>query len=182
MRSFAAFSIGALLVSAAPPAVAQVAQTYQYDGHGRLVAVATSGVGGTNAAAYAYDRANNRTSRIQTGATAWAAIPRLPANQLLQPDEALVSPDGRYSFALRPSGQLELWSGDAPAMSAPLSLVAAFHLTADGRARFLPPLPEAVDPAGAWVSLRDDGDLALFDQAGDEVWRSGHTTGQEAAQ
>lgn len=182
MRIFAVSSVVVLLAGAALPAHAQVTQSYQYDGNGRLTGVTTSGAAGTNSAAYAYDRANNRTFRGQGGSTVWAAITRLPTDQLLQPDEALVSPDGRYSFALRPSGQLELWSGEALATSDSQALVAAFDLTADGRARFMPSLPEAPPSEGVWLALRDDGDLALFDQAGDEVWRSGEATTQEAGQ
>lgn len=162
--------------------LAQVTQSYSYDANGRLTGVVTSGGAGTHTSAYAYDAANNRISRSQTGATAWAAIPQLPVNQFLQPDEALVSPDGRYSFALRPSGQLELWLGDALATSDSRALVAAFRLTDDGQARFLPPLPAATPAAGVWVSLRDDGALALLDEAGDEVWRSGDAKSQEAGQ
>ena len=102
--------------------------------------------------------------------------------QLLQPDEALVSPDGRYSFALRSSGRLELWSGEEPAVSDSEALAAAFRLFDDGRARFLPSIPAELPQAGAWVSLRDDGALTLLDEAGSELWRSSAATGQEGAQ
>lgn len=180
MRSFAAPFIVVLLAGTSAPAAAQVTQTYQYDGHGRLTGVTTSGAGGTNSAVYAYDRANNRISRSQTGATAWAALLQLPANQFLQPNEALVSPDGRYSFALRPSGELELWLDDVPDMSGSRALAAAFGVTEDGQAQFAPSLPSAT--ANAWVALRNDGDLALLDEAGGELWRSSTVTGREAAQ
>lgn len=177
-----AATLGAVVLVAPGASLAQVTQSYSYDANGRLTGVVTTDGVGTNTASYAYDGANNRTSRSQTGTTAWAAISRLPANQFLQPDEALVSPDGRYSFALRPSGQLELWSGEAPATSDSRALVAAFRLTDDGQARFLPSLSAATPSAAMWVSLRDDGDLALLDEAGGEVWRSGDATGQEAGQ
>ncbi|MEJ6789569.1 hypothetical protein BrevBR_08435 [Brevundimonas sp. BR2-1] len=173
---------GAAVLIMPGASLAQVTQSYSYDANGRLTGVVTTGAAGTNTAAYAYDAANNRTSRSQTGTTAWAAISRLPANQFLQPDEALVSPDGRYSFALRASGQLELWSGEALAISDSRALVAAFSLTDDGQAKFLPSLPAAIPPARAWVSLRDDGRLALLDETGDEVWRSINATVQEAGQ
>jgi YD repeat-containing protein len=174
-----AVSFGAFALVAPGVSLAQVTQTYSYDANGRLTGVVTTGTAGTHTSAYAYDAANNRTSRSQTGVTTWAAISQLPVNQLLQPDEALVSPDGRYSFALRSSGQLELWSGEALAAPESRSLMAAFSLTDDGQARFAPSLSV---PAGASVTLRDDGYLALLDEAGDEVWRSGDAAGQEAGQ
>ena len=177
------FCAAALVALGAPGAsLAQVTQTYSYDANGRLTGVVTTGGAGTHTSAYAYDAANNRTSRSQTGVTAWAAISQLPTPQLLQPDEALVSPDGRYSFALRSSGRLELWSGEEPAVSDSEALAAAFRLFDDGRARFLPSIPAELPQAGAWVSLRDDGALTLLDEAGSELWRSSAATGQEGAQ
>lgn len=177
-----AVSLGAVALVVPGASLAQVTQSYSYDANGRLIGVVTSGSGNTHTSAYAYDDANNRTSRSQTGTSAWASLPQLPVDGLLQPDEALVSPDGRYSFAMRPSGRLELWADDALATSDFQSLVAAFRLTDEGQARFLPSVPTALPQAGAWVALRDDGDLALLDATGSELWRSGDATGQEAAQ
>jgi YD repeat-containing protein len=177
-----AASLGAVVLVAPGASLAQVTQSYSYDANGRLTGVVTTGGAGTHTSAYAYDAANNRTARSQTGATAWAAIPQLPVNQFLQPDEALISPDGRYSFALRSSGQMELWFGDALANSDSRALVAAFPLTDDGQAKFLSTLPTAAAPADAWVSLRDDGQLAMLDEDGNEVWRSGAAAAQEAGQ
>lgn len=177
-----AVALGAVALVAPGASLAQVTQTYSYDANGRLTGVVTTGGAGTHTSAYAYDGANNRISRSQTGTTAWAAVSQLPTNQLLQPDEALVSPDGRYSFALRSSGRLELWSGEEPAISDSEALAAAFRLFDDGQARFLPSDPAELPRTGAWVALRDDGALAVFDEAGQELWRSGAATGQEAAQ
>lgn len=177
-----AVSLGAAALVAPGPSLAQVTQSYSYDANGRLTGVVTTNGVSTHTSAYAYDAANNRTSRSQTGATAWATISRLPTNQFLRPDEALVSPDGRYSFALRNSGQLELWIGDELATADARALVAAFRLTDDGQARFLPALPGVIRSTDAWVSLRDDGQLTLLDEAGTEVWRSGDTTDQEVGQ
>lgn len=176
-----AVSLGAVALLVPGAVLAQVTQSYSYDANGRLTGVVTTGGAGTHTSAYTYDAANNRTSRSQTGTTAWVAISRLPTHQLLQPDEALVSPDGHYSFALRPSGRLELWSGEVPVSSGSRSLAAAFRLFDDGQARFLQSTSADSFQPGAWVSLRDDGDLALLDEAGEELWRSGAATGQEAA-
>ena len=172
---------GAMVLVVPSTSLAQVTQSYSYDANGRLTGVVTTNGGSTHTSAYAYDAANNRTSRSQSGASTWAAVSQLPVNRFLQPDEALVSPDGRYSFALRSSGQMELWLGDTLATSDARALVAAFRLTDDGTAEFLPSLPDAA-PTSAWVSLRDNGQLALLDEAGDEVWRSGDATSQEAGQ
>lgn len=177
-----AVSLGAVALVMPGVSLAQVTQSYSYDANGRLTGVVTSGAAGTNTAVYAYDAANNRTSRSQTGTTAWAAISQLPVHQFLQPDEALVSPDGRYSFALRPSGQLELWLDEALAHSDSRALVAAFRLTDDGQAEFLSSVPIQAAPARAWVSLRDDGHLALLDDVGEEIWRSDHASVPEAGQ
>lgn len=180
MKTLALVGLVAGLLPAA--SAAQVAQSYSYDANGRLTGVVTSGGAGTHTSAYTYDDASNRTSRSQTGTTAWAAISQLPVNQFLQPDEALVSPDGRYSFALRPSGRLELWFGDALAPSDSRSLAAAFRLTDDGQAQILPSLLISAPGAlsGVSVALRNEGHLALLDETGDEVWRSGDETGLEA--
>jgi hypothetical protein len=186
MKTLPVFLAAAELV-APGAALDQVTQTYSYDAHGRLTGVVTSGGAGTHTSAYAYDGANNRTSRSQTGTTAWAALPQLPVNQFLQPDEALVSPDGHYSFAMRSSGQLELWAGEALASSDFRPLVAAFSLTEDGQAQFALSLSITtpttnVPTANVWVALRNDGQLALLDEAGGEVWRSGDATAQEVSQ
>jgi glucose/arabinose dehydrogenase len=177
-------AISAALALAALPAVAlsQVTQAYQYDGNGRLTGVTTTGSAGTNTATYAYDDAHNRTGRTQTGTVAWAAVPELPVNQFLRPDEALVSPDGHYSFALRPSGEMELWLDGGKAASGARPLAASFRLTGGGEAKFLPASLVLAPTTGAWISLRDDGALSVVDEAGNEVWRSAAAIGPEVGQ
>lgn len=76
MRSLLGASVVLALVSLPAVAAAQVTQTYQYDGNGRLTGVSTSGSAGSHSSVYAYDDANNRTFRSQTGTTAYAAIPQ----------------------------------------------------------------------------------------------------------
>lgn len=166
--------IGVVVVATAGVCEAQVTQSYSYDANGRLIGVITSNGTSAHTSAYTYDDANNRVERSQTGAITWVAVSRLSADQWLQPDEALVSPDGRYSLALRPSGRLELWSSGVPTpmIAGSQSIAEAFRLTVDGQARFLPSPEIGFTPAGAWVSLRDDGGLVLLSEAGDEVWRS----------
>jgi YD repeat-containing protein len=113
MKLLVVFGAAASLASAGM-AQAQVTQSYSYDGNGRLIGVSTSGSGGTNTAAYAYDAAHNRTSRVRAGTTTYAALDSLPDGGLLSLDEALVSPDGRFTFAMRSTGRLELWKEDDP--------------------------------------------------------------------
>lgn len=158
----------------ASPVIAQVTQTYQYDANGRLTGVTTTGSGGTNTATYDYDDADNRNSRSQTGTTAWAAILQLPADQALRPDQALVSADGRFSFALRPSGDLELWLGESPLWT---NLTAGtgpvFRLGDDGSASLDLAAPLPAETAGAFLALQDNGNLVLSDSTGSTVlWQS----------
>ena len=74
MKSIARASVALALAALPASTLAQVTQAYQYDGHGRLTGVTTTGGAGTHTSAYAYDDANNRTYRSQTGTTAYAAI------------------------------------------------------------------------------------------------------------
>jgi YD repeat-containing protein len=175
-----AVSLGVIALATPAVSLAQVTQSYSYDANGRLTGVVTTNGSSTHTSAYAYDAANNRTSRSQSGSSTWAAISQLPVNQFLQPDEALVSPDGLYSYAMRPTGRMELWAGDALATSDNRALAAAFRLTDDGQAQFLPSLPDGLAPAGVSVSLKNNGQLALLDEAGKELWRSGDATVQGA--
>ncbi len=169
---FLVVSLAAAAVLAAPGAgLAQVTQTYTYDANGRLTGVATSGGAGTHTSAYAYDDADNRTSRSQTGTSAWAAIHHLPAGQALRPGQALTSPDGRYSLALRPSGRMELWAGDARVQAGrDAEAEKAFHIDGDGQARFAS--ASGSDLAEARLALDGEGDLILSDMAGVQLWSS----------
>lgn len=153
---------------------AQVTQSYSYDANGRLTGVATSNGASAHTSAYAYDGADNRTSRSQTGTSAWAAIHDLPAGQALRPDQALTSPDGRYSLALRPSGRMELWSGDRRVRQ-DAGVETAFRIEADGLAQFSSVETEA---AGARLTLSDTGELILSSETGAALWSS--TTAQDA--
>lgn len=152
----------------ASPVIAQVTQTYQYDANGRLTGVTTTGSGGTNTATYDYDDADNRTSRSQTGATAWASILQLPA------DQALVSADGHFSFALRPTGRLELWREDDPVWTledlagAPRFAVtdAGARMTLKGEPAFEAPLwPVSND--GALIATAGTGAATVWSPAAD---------------
>ncbi len=147
---------------------AQVTQSYTYDANGRLTGVATTGGAGTHASAYAYDDADNRVSRSQSGTSAWAAIHDLPAGEALRPDQALTSPDGRYSLALRPSGRMELWSGDR-GVRQDADIETAFRIEADGRARFS---SVEAGAAGARLTLSDAGELILSSETGTALWSS----------
>lgn len=167
-------SVPIILVLASLPAlaVAQVTQSYSYDGNGRMTGVSTTGSGGTNTAAYTYDDADNRTSRSQTGTTAYAAILSLPVGEPLLPTHALVSADGRYSLAMRTSGALELWRASAEAHGASPSFAGLFQIDRAGAARFNVP-PSTANAEGASLSLSDVGDLVMIGRDGDAVvWRA----------
>lgn len=181
MKLFACACMATLAVAAAPQAQAQVTQTYQYDANGRLTGVSTSGASGTNSSAYVYDDANNRVSRTQTGTTAYAALLQMPANEWLRPDQALVSPDGQFSLALRSSGRLELWGPEGETPSRPSGPAAAFSLASNGYARFSVPAIDAGQP-GRMLALSDEGELVLADSGGEALWRSSEVVLEEVSQ
>lgn len=174
MKPLVSVCIGLVLASLPAAAIAQVTQTYQYDANGRLTGVTTTGSGGTNTAAYAYDDADNRTSRSQTGTTAYAAISRLDVGDRLLPHQALVSADGRFSFALQPSGGLELRLGDATLWSHLRSseTEGLFSVDADGIAQFLSSAFSR-NTDGAYFAVQNNGNLVLSDRTGSTVlWQT----------
>lgn len=171
IRSIACACVSSVALAAASAAQAQVTQVYQYDGNGRLTGVTTTGASGTNTASYVYDGANNRVSRTQTGTSAYATLLEMPANEWLRPDQALVSQDGQWSFALRSSGRLELWDGDGRPIAPGFDPADAFSLAYNGYARFSAPEVDA-GQAGMTLALTDHGDLILADTAGRALWRS----------
>ncbi|WP_343792926.1 hypothetical protein, partial [Brevundimonas kwangchunensis] len=109
--------------------------------------------------------------------SSWAALRRLPVDGLLSPHQALTSPDGTWSLALRSSGRLELWSADAPV---PSELASVFEVSAEGETRFLPPSGSAA--ADARLELAGDGSLLMLDLAGQVLWRSDAATAGEDGQ
>lgn len=169
--------LGVLAVSGliATEASAQVTQSYSYDANGRLVGVSTTGGAGTNTATYTYDDANNRTYRSQSGVTAYAALQQMPADQLLLPHQALVSPDGAFTLAVRPSGRLELWLADTQIDS---RVAQAFELTSAGEARFVVPLGLIAD--NTRLQLAGDGALTMLDDADRILWSSAASAGEGA--
>lgn len=159
------------LAAAAGAARAQVTQSYSYDGNGRLTGVTTSGSGGTNVASYAYDKVHNRVQRVRSGTSTYAALYSLPDGGMLSPSEALVSPDGRFTFALRPTGRLELWREDDPVWTLDdLTDAPRFAMTDAGALLALGGDPALEAPL--W-SVTDDGALIVTTATGDAtVWSS----------
>lgn len=158
-------------MAAAGAAQAQVTQSYSYDGNGRLVGVTTSGAGGTNTAVYVYDRVHNRVQRVRSGTSTYAAVQSLPDGGMLAPSEALVSPDGRFTFALRPTGRLELWREDDPVWRLEdIAGAPAFAMT-DAGALLALGREQALD-APLW-SVTNDGALIVTAGTGEAtVWSS----------
>jgi YD repeat-containing protein len=171
MKLLVVFCATVGVVAMADAAQAQVTQTYSYDGNGRLIGVNTSGSGGTNTAAYSYDGAHNRVQRVRSGTTTYAAVYDLPDGGLLSPLEALVSPDGRFTFALRATGRLELWRDDDRIWRLEdLAGAPAFAMT-DAGARLALGRDQAAD-APIW-SVTNDGALVATAATGDAtVWSS----------
>lgn len=164
----AAVCVGAL----ADGAQAQVTQSYSYDGNGRLIGVSTNSTGGgLNTASYAYDKVHNRVQRVRAGTTTYAALSDLPDGGLLSPLEALVSPDGRFTFALRSTGRLELWREDDPVWRLEdLADAPSFAMTEAGARLTLGRQPGS--EASLW-SVTNDGALIATSTTGDAtVWSS----------
>lgn len=73
---------------------------------------------------------------------------------------------------------MELWSGDERVRaSQDAGAETAFRVDDEGLAR----LAAADGVAGARLTLGEDGDLILSDNAGAELWRSGDVSSQEVA-
>lgn len=175
MKILACLPIALALAGAPIAASAQVTQTYTYDGNGRLTAAGMSSSSGTHSSAYTYDDADNRTGRAMSGTGVYAAISRLDAADKLLPNQALVSNDGRFSLAVRPSGALELRLGETTLWSdltAPEGK-AAFEVGVDG-AVFDPTASASQNLTGAYFALQNDGNLVLRDSAEAVLWQS-HT-------
>jgi len=183
MKPLVCGSVALALASLPAAAIAQVTQTYKYDANGRLTGVTTTGSGGTKTAAYAYDDSDNRTSLSQTGTGGYAALSRLPAGDDLLSHQALVSPNGRFSLAVRDTGIVELWADRSIVGSSLVDEQARpiFALDGEGNARFRGTGSENGRLSGAYLALEDDGDLALFDGVGFTLlWRG--SSDAEAAQ
>lgn len=159
------------VLGAASAAHSQVTQSYSYDANGRLTGVTTSGSWGTNSASYSYDRVHNRVQRVRSGSSTYAAIYSLPDGGMLSPSEALVSPDGRFTFAMRPTGELELWRGDDPVWKLEdLAHAPAFALTDAGALVALE--RESPSEAPLW-SVTNEGALVATTGTGEAtVWSS----------
>lgn len=171
MKLSVVFCAAVGIAAAAGGAQAQVTQSYSYDGNGRLVGVTTSGSGGTNTASYAYDGAHNRVQRVRSGTSTYAAVYSLPDGGMLSPSEALVSPDGRFTFALRSTGRLELWREDDPVWRLEeLAGAPPFAVTDAGARLALGSEPSTEGPL--W-SVTNDGELIATAGTGDAtVWSS----------
>ncbi len=172
MKPLVSVSIALAVAGLPGAAIAQVTQAYSYDGNGRLTGVSTTASGETNTAAYAYDDADNRTLRSQTGSTTWAALSRLPVDQELQPHQALVSTDGRFSLALRASGRVEVESTETGRGAGSPLLATFFRIDGGGAARFRPEADFA--DQDAFLTLTGTGELMLLSGLSDGtvLWRS----------
>lgn len=99
--------LAAAFAICASGAIAQDAQTFLYDAHGRLVATTTARTSGDAAVSYyIFDDADNR---IANGTIAVSPPPTTdvlawPYN--LVPTQKLTSANGQYSMTLEPSGDL----------------------------------------------------------------------------
>jgi len=161
-------------------ASAQDTQTFRYDANGRVTAVATAQPTSGVFTVYNLDDADNRTRRY-TGATAVTTIPgRLPSGYSLLPTQKLTSQDGRFTLLFEQDGNLVLRFGTSVLWSTATATGEGiwFRMAPTGELLIYGPSLNVVwttgtSSAGAWLDLRDDGNLVLLDSSGTTVlWQS----------
>jgi hypothetical protein len=180
MRAFAIATAG--LVGSVLPAgaLAQDAQTFRYDTNGRLTAVATARPTSGMFTVYNLDDADNRTRRY-TGHTAVTTIPwRLPSAYSLLPTQKLTSQDGRFTLAFEQDGNVVLRFGASVLWSTATATGEGmwFRMFSGGDLILYGPSLNVVwhtntSGVGAFLELRNDGNLVLLDSSGTTVlWQS----------
>lgn len=182
MRALAfAGLLGLCAWAGATTAAAQATQTYTYDVHGRLIAVATARPTDGVVTAYDYDDADNRTGRQAYAVSMPTLSYRMNGGDTLVPTQLLTSQDTRFTLVLQQDGNLVLYFGSSPlwasATTSGRSLY--FQMQADGNAvvydvDFAPLWASNTGGnSGAYLTLQNDGNLVLRDSGGTTVlWQS----------
>lgn len=176
-----AFLFGMSLAAAlASTAIAQDAQTYLYDGAGRLVASTlaqpTTGV----MTAYALDATDNRLGRNAAAVTPPPTVDRMSAPYVLLPTQKLTSLNGVYSLTFESSGNLVISSGSGVLWNSCTGQGGSVYLRmlGDGNlvlhgTNYLPiwSTGTAGNP-GAELTLQNDGVAVIRNAANVVVWSS----------
>ena len=161
-------------------AMAQDVQTYRYDSNGRVTAVATARPTSGVFAVYNLDDADNRTRRWAAPTAVTTIAWRLPSGYSLLPTQKLTSQDGRFTLTLEQDGNLVLRFGAGVLWSTGTATGEAFwfRMAPTGELLLYGPSLNAVwttgtSSAGAWLELRNDGNLVLLNSSGTTVlWQS----------
>lgn len=181
MRLTLGFAVGALVLAGGAPVCAQDTQTYTYDVHGRLAAVATARPSSGVLTGYGLDDAGNRTLRQAYGVSFPSPAHEMSYDDTLVTQQMMTSQDGRFTLVLQQDGNLVLYFGATPlwATHTPSGRSFYFRVQGDGNAVLYDINFQAIwathtlGHPGAVLTLQNDGDLVLRDAAGTSVlWRS----------
>ncbi|MGV9008906.1 hypothetical protein [Brevundimonas sp.] len=176
-RALPIIGIGLAIASSAS---AQDAQTYRYDGNGRLVASTLARSGDGVMTTYILDAADNRLARAALTVSPPASVNALSFPYTLLPSQKLTSLNGLYSLTFETSGNLVVAGSGGPLWTS---------CTGQGRATFLRVLSNGdlalhgTDFATIWstgtsgnpgavLTLRNDGVAEIKDAGGVSLWTS----------
>ncbi len=172
-------ALGVCLASAST-AHAQDAQTYRYDGNGRLIASTLARTGDGVMTAYALDAADNRLGMSGVTVSPPPTVNALSFPYTLLPSQKLTSLNGLYSLNFETSGNLVVSGSGGPLWNS---------CTGQGRATYLRVLNDGnlvlhgTDFAPIWstntggnpgavLTLRNDGVAEIKDADGVSLWIS----------
>lgn len=174
------FAVLGVCLAMATKAQTQDAQTYLYDGNGRLVASTLARSGDGVMTGYALDAADNRLGRAAVTVSPPPAVNTLSFPYTLLPSQRLTSSNGLYSLSFETSGNLIVSGSSGPLWNS---------CTGQGRATYLRLLSDGnlvlhgTDYAPIWstntggnpgaiLTLRNDGVAEIKSAGGTSLWTS----------
>lgn len=181
LKQCIAFALGVL--GMASPALAQHQSTYRYDALGRLVGdikadTSTSTAGG-RLAFYAYDGGGNRTLHQAYTVAARAAPNMLLPDEVLLPNQSVVSDDGETRLAFLGDGSLVITCNNAVQLVLQPSNGEAAQLIMQGQGNLV--LYSYVPTAmwytgvggypGAFLAAQNDGNVVIY-HGSTPIWAS----------
>lgn len=170
----------ALAVTLAGSAIAQDAQTYFYDVHGRLVASTLAQPASGVMTAYTLDRTDNRQGRNAANVSAPPTVDQISFPYSLLPTQTLTSLNGLYTLTFETSGDLVISSGSGvlwssctgQSRSVYLQMLVDGNLVLHGTG-FLPIWSTGTGGnPGAVLTLQNDGVAVIKSAGGAVLWSS----------
>ena len=168
-------------VALACPALAQDAQTFLYDGNGRLVSVTTARPGANGAvSSYLLDDADNRAAHTAIAVTPPPSTDKLAFPYTLVPTQKLTSANGLYTMMLDASGDLVIASSTTSIWHSCTGQGRStfVRISSDGRLGIYDPTfvafwttPNSASP-GAELTLQNNGLAVLKSSGGTTLWNS----------